>query len=197
MIGAYAERLACNGLVGIVMTSGPPLVHPYGGVERMLSTNPIAFAAPSDMDYPFCFDAATPISQRGKIEVLGQLQVSDRSEELDVFVSPDIIQPINDDNWFLYHRLKVLQNRSLGGIQVKSAKVEGVDLGIPSLTDLKKKLKEVVKKLDTGTGVTLEEITAQFSTVDEAQIFDAITELLESGEFFEPRVGSYSFAFNS
>jgi LDH2 family malate/lactate/ureidoglycolate dehydrogenase len=35
----------------------------------MLGTNPIAFAAPTDLPYPFCLDMATSICQRGKIEV--------------------------------------------------------------------------------------------------------------------------------
>jgi LDH2 family malate/lactate/ureidoglycolate dehydrogenase len=39
-----------------------------------LGTNPIAFAAPSDMDYPFCFDAATSIIQRGKVEVASRAE---------------------------------------------------------------------------------------------------------------------------
>jgi LDH2 family malate/lactate/ureidoglycolate dehydrogenase len=40
----------------------------------MLGTNPIAFAAPSDMEYPFWFDAATSIAQRGKIEVAARAE---------------------------------------------------------------------------------------------------------------------------
>ena len=59
MIGAYSERLARNGLVGMVMTSGPPLVHPYGGVERLLSTNPISIAIPRRGNDPFVLDMAT------------------------------------------------------------------------------------------------------------------------------------------
>ncbi len=139
------------------------------------------------------------IQQWEKIEVLGQIQVSEHDEELDVYIAPEIITKITDDNWFLYHRLKVHQNRFqiISGVQVKTAKVGGVDLGVASLTDLKQKLKAIVKELDSGKGVTLEEITARFSSVDEAQIFDAITELLESGEFFEPKVGIYSAAFDS
>ena len=44
-----------------------------------------------------------------KIEVLGQIQISERDENIDVFVSPDISRIISDDNWFLVHRLKIIQ----------------------------------------------------------------------------------------
>lgn len=59
MIGYYAERIARAGRIGIVMTSGPPLVHPHGGMERMLSTNPIAIGIPRKAADPLVFDMAT------------------------------------------------------------------------------------------------------------------------------------------
>jgi len=59
MIGHYAELLARSGHVGIVITSGPPLVHPHGGTERLLSTNPIAFSFPTSGPDPYVFDMAT------------------------------------------------------------------------------------------------------------------------------------------
>ena len=59
MIGYYAERIAQAGKIGIVMTSGPPLVHPHGGMDRMLSTNPIAFGIPRGRADPLVFDMAT------------------------------------------------------------------------------------------------------------------------------------------
>jgi LDH2 family malate/lactate/ureidoglycolate dehydrogenase len=59
MIGYYAERIARAGKVGMVMTSGPPLVHPHGGTERLLSTNPIAFAVPRGSPDPLVLDIAT------------------------------------------------------------------------------------------------------------------------------------------
>ena len=59
MIGYYAERIARAGKIGIVMTSGPPLVHPHGGIDRMLSTNPIAFGIPRGTADPLVFDFAT------------------------------------------------------------------------------------------------------------------------------------------
>jgi L-2-hydroxycarboxylate dehydrogenase (NAD+) len=58
------------GMVGMSFTNARPSIAPTFGVQPMLGTNPIAFGAPSDEDFPFLFDAATSITQRGKIEVL-------------------------------------------------------------------------------------------------------------------------------
>jgi L-2-hydroxycarboxylate dehydrogenase (NAD+) len=59
MLGYYAERMARAGHVGIVVTSGPPLVHPFGGIERILGTNPIAIGIPTAGEHPFLLDIAT------------------------------------------------------------------------------------------------------------------------------------------
>ncbi len=72
--GYYPLMAAKEGMMGFVVTNARPAVAPTFSTEPMLGTNPIAFAAPSDMGYPFCFDAATPISQRGKIEVLARAE---------------------------------------------------------------------------------------------------------------------------
>lgn len=133
-----------------------------------------------------------------KIEVLGQVQISERDENIDVFISPDIFQSISDDNWFLVHRLKIIHQLRRGvSNEVKSAKVGGLELGIASIEDLKVKLKTAVKNLDKGNGVTYDQLVNSFPNVDEVQIDEAITELLESGEFFEPKAGVYSSAIDS
>jgi L-2-hydroxycarboxylate dehydrogenase (NAD+) len=67
--GYYPLMAAQEGMMGLAVTNARPAIAPTFGTEPMLGTNPIAFAAPSDMEYPFCFDGATSISQRGKIEV--------------------------------------------------------------------------------------------------------------------------------
>jgi L-2-hydroxycarboxylate dehydrogenase (NAD+) len=67
--GYYPLMAAEEGMMGLCVTNARPAQAPTFGAEPMLGTNPIAFAAPSDLDYPFCFDAATSISQRGKVEV--------------------------------------------------------------------------------------------------------------------------------
>lgn len=137
------------------------------------------------------------INEWDKLEVLGQIQISEQDELVEVFITPDIIEPITDDNWFIYHKLKIIQHdqKSDFEVEVQSAKMDGVDLGIASLEDLKVQLKRIVKQLDKGSGVTMDMIMEKIPKVDESQIYDAITELLESGEFFEPQVGKYQNAY--
>jgi LDH2 family malate/lactate/ureidoglycolate dehydrogenase len=72
--GYYPLMAAQEGMMGLTVTNARPAIAPTFGAEPMLGTNPIAFAAPSDMEYPFCLDAATSISQRGKIEVAARAE---------------------------------------------------------------------------------------------------------------------------
>jgi LDH2 family malate/lactate/ureidoglycolate dehydrogenase len=72
--GYYPLMAAKEGMIGLSVTNARPSQVPTFGAEPMLGTNPIAFAAPSDMGYPFWFDAATSIAQRGKIEVAARAE---------------------------------------------------------------------------------------------------------------------------
>jgi L-2-hydroxycarboxylate dehydrogenase (NAD+) len=72
--GYYPLMAAREGMMGLTVTNARPSIAPTFGTEPMLGTNPIAFAAPSDMAYPFCFDAATSIIQRGKVEVASRAE---------------------------------------------------------------------------------------------------------------------------
>ena len=73
--GYYPLMAAQAGMIGFTVTNARPSIAPTFGTEPMLGTNPIAFAAPTDLPYPFCLDMATSIAQRGKIEV------ADRAEK--------------------------------------------------------------------------------------------------------------------
>ncbi len=72
--GYYPLMAAGVGMMGFTVTNARPAIAPTLGTEPMLGTNPIAFAAPSDGPFPFCFDGATSISQRGKIEVAARAE---------------------------------------------------------------------------------------------------------------------------
>jgi LDH2 family malate/lactate/ureidoglycolate dehydrogenase len=66
MLAWYAEKAARNGLVFIGLTVSEALVHPWGGREGMLGTNPIAIGVPAEPN-PFVLDMATSIVSMGKI----------------------------------------------------------------------------------------------------------------------------------
>jgi len=66
--GYYAQMACEENMLGLIFTNARPSVCPTHGIQPLLGTNPICFGAPTDLDFPFIYDAATSISQRGKIE---------------------------------------------------------------------------------------------------------------------------------
>ncbi|MBN1136349.1 MAG: Ldh family oxidoreductase [Anaerolineae bacterium] len=72
--GYYSRMAAAEGMIGLALTNARPVIPPTFGAEPMLGTNPIAFAAPSDLAFPFSFDAATSTVSRGKIEVAARAE---------------------------------------------------------------------------------------------------------------------------
>jgi len=67
--GYYSRMATAEGMVGMSFTNAHPSIAPTYGVKPLLGTNPIAFCAPTDEEFPFAFDAATSIAPRGKIEI--------------------------------------------------------------------------------------------------------------------------------
>jgi len=67
MTGYYAERIARAGCVGIIAGVTQPLVHPFGGVERLMGTNPFSIAVPRNGDEPILLDFATSAIPFGMI----------------------------------------------------------------------------------------------------------------------------------
>ncbi len=70
--GYYAEMALEKDMTGIAMTNANPLVAPTGSVSRLLGTNPIAVAIPTDKQPPFIADFATTPIARGKLDLMGK-----------------------------------------------------------------------------------------------------------------------------
>jgi LDH2 family malate/lactate/ureidoglycolate dehydrogenase len=66
MLAWYAERIAADGLVGLCLTTSEAIVHPWGGREAQLGTNPIAIGVPA-LPAPFVLDMATSAASMGKV----------------------------------------------------------------------------------------------------------------------------------
>lgn len=70
MLGYYAERIAREGLVGMIFTNTHPVrVHPAGGIDRLLGTNPLAFGFPVASQDPVIIDFATSTSAIGHVRI--------------------------------------------------------------------------------------------------------------------------------
>jgi L-2-hydroxycarboxylate dehydrogenase (NAD+) len=71
--GLYPAMLAESGLVGVYVavanSNGMP---PWGGLEPLLGTNPIAVGIPSGQGHPFLLDIATTATSQGSIKLARQ-----------------------------------------------------------------------------------------------------------------------------
>ena len=66
----YVELIATRGQVGMTVTNSRPNVAPFGGRDRRLGTDPIAFAIPRPEGRPpIVVDFATSVRAEGKVRV--------------------------------------------------------------------------------------------------------------------------------
>ncbi len=67
-LGEWVERIAAEGMVGLGFLSCGPAVAAFGGLDRVLGTNPLAVAVPT-ADRPVVLDFATAAVAEGKVRV--------------------------------------------------------------------------------------------------------------------------------
>lgn len=67
MLAWYAERVAKAGQVALVLSTSEALVHPWGGRQALVGTNPIAIGVPTGEAEPFVMDTATSVVSMGEI----------------------------------------------------------------------------------------------------------------------------------
>ena len=73
-MAAYHAMMALDhDMIGMCMTSAPPIMVPTFGAEPRLGTNPIALAAPAGKEAPFVFDAATTAVAGNKLVLAKRL----------------------------------------------------------------------------------------------------------------------------
>lgn len=68
--GSHAMMALQHDMIGIAMTNASPLVAPTFSIERLLGTNPMAYAIPAGEEPPFVADFATTTAANGKLEIL-------------------------------------------------------------------------------------------------------------------------------
>jgi LDH2 family malate/lactate/ureidoglycolate dehydrogenase len=69
-IAGYHAKLALSkGFIGVAMTNATPFVSPTRSKQKMLGTNPVAYAIPTKDGIPIVIDLATSAVARGKLEL--------------------------------------------------------------------------------------------------------------------------------
>ncbi len=88
--GYYAEKASRRNCIGLATSTAEAVVHPYGGTERYVGTNPIAISAPTLGD-PLIIDMATSATSFGKVlEAARQRQPIPPGVALDAQGSPTV-----------------------------------------------------------------------------------------------------------
>ena len=64
----YANKFAQAGCIGISATNAGPTTAPFGGMSKILGTNPFSLAFPAEKNV-FCADMATSAVAKGKIRI--------------------------------------------------------------------------------------------------------------------------------
>ena len=67
MLAYYVEDAVRDNLICLAMSTSEALVHPFGGTQALLGTNPLAIGIPT-ADEPFIVDFASSIVSMGKID---------------------------------------------------------------------------------------------------------------------------------
>jgi LDH2 family malate/lactate/ureidoglycolate dehydrogenase len=69
----WASRMLPHDMIGIYLAVGSNnFMAPWGGFERLLGTNPLAFAVPALEEPPIVLDMATSIAANGKVQMARQ-----------------------------------------------------------------------------------------------------------------------------
>lgn len=72
MAGYHVERMARQGMIGLMFANSPMAMAPWGGNRPVFGTNPIAFAVPRAGGEPMVIDLSLSKVARGKIMVAAQ-----------------------------------------------------------------------------------------------------------------------------
>ncbi len=61
----YCHKIAQNDMIGMMFTNAGASSPPWGGVQRMLGTNPLGYGIPAKDEYPIIADVATSSTSHG------------------------------------------------------------------------------------------------------------------------------------
>ncbi|MEM2092229.1 MAG: Ldh family oxidoreductase [Candidatus Bathyarchaeia archaeon] len=175
----YTMIALSNDMIGIAMVNSTRFVAPFGGRDRMLSTGPISFAFPSNLEFPLVVDIATSVVAEGKVRVMLH-----KGEKIPFgWIIDKDGNPSNDPK-DLYDGGALLP---LGGDEV-GHKGFGLGLAIEILTGILSGAGCAYEESKRGNGIFFEAINiGRFMPIDEFK--RKVTELVKAIKSSRPRPG--------
>lgn len=67
-LGEYTSKIAEEKMIGLLFANTDPTVAPWGGMDRLLGTNPMSFAFPAGSEHTVMVDFASAAVAEGKIK---------------------------------------------------------------------------------------------------------------------------------
>lgn len=115
------------------------------------------------------------------VDVFGRPRVYNE----EIYVMPEIIRKIEDPNFEIMRKLEILSAPKIEEEKVEEEVEEEI---VEEVVDEepKRKVFEIIKKLDKGEGVELKKIIEE-SKLDRPTVINALRELMNDGDIFEPR----------
>jgi len=175
----YTLMASEKNMIGLAMVNSIKSVAPFGGKERILSTGPISFAFPTNMEFPFVIDIATSVVAEGKLRFMLH-----KSEKIPLgwIINKDG-NPSNDPRDF-YEGGALLP---LGG-DIAGHKGFGLGLAVDILCGILAGSGCAYMETKKGNGVFFEVINIdKFIPVEEFK--EKVTELLKVIKSSKPRPG--------
>ncbi|MDP3765015.1 MAG: OB-fold nucleic acid binding domain-containing protein [Nanoarchaeota archaeon] len=103
----------------------------------------------------------------------------------EIYIVPEILKKINNIGWVNVRKLELIHNKMIAGdIKIEENKDKG--LIEQENTSINEEIYSLIKKLDDGYGVSIEDIIKNSSN---SRAENIITKLLENGDIFEIKPG--------
>ena len=128
-VAPYVEHLAREGMIGLAMANAGRAVAPFGGRQRVMGTNPIAWAVPrGGGQEPIALDVATAFIAEGKVRVA-------RAKEVEcpegAIMDKDGFPSVNPNDFYNGGALKAFGAHKGSGFSILA---QLVGVGLPART---------------------------------------------------------------
>lgn len=108
----------------------------------------------------------------------------------EIYLTPEIIRPLEDPNWLLVHKLQLGDTKMPDpkGIKPQISEQQATESIKEEVSNVQKKVLELIKTSDSGAGADTREVIRK-SGLEEEEAKNILFGLLKAGDVYEPKKG--------